>query len=112
MAKNVVRSSENIFADLGFEDAEEHMLKARLVMLISDQIRHRGLKQEPAAKLVGLHQSDISRMLKGRFEKMSLERLLRVAKTLGRDIAITFPEPPKCAARERSGHILIEGVAA
>ena len=45
MAKlKVERSSGNVFADLGFADAEELDLKAGLVVKLADVMRARGLK--------------------------------------------------------------------
>jgi predicted XRE-type DNA-binding protein len=85
--------SGNVFADLGRPDADAHMLKAELVTHIDKIIRHRGLKQVEAAKLLGLSQPDVSRLLRGSFREYSLERLLRLLTALGRDVEIAIREP-------------------
>lgn len=65
-----------------------HLLKAELVTLIDDIIRGRGLKQIEAAKLLGLSQPDVSRLLRGNFRDYSVERLLRLLTALERDVQI------------------------
>ncbi len=100
----IERSSGNVFADLGRPDAEAHLLKAKLVYRIDEIIRQRGLKQVEAAKLLGLSQPDVSRLLRGNFREYSLERLLRLLLALGRDVQIVIREP----RRQRQGRLLIE----
>ena len=59
----IERGSGNVFADLERPDAETHLLKAELVTRIDKIIRQRGLKQIEAARLLGLSQPDVSRLL-------------------------------------------------
>ena len=89
----IERGSGNVFADLGRPDAEAHLLKAELVTRIDKIIRQRGLKQVEAAKLLGLSQPDVSRLLRGDFREYSMERLLRLLTALGRDVEIVIREP-------------------
>ena len=51
--QTVTRGSGNIFADLGLPDADEHMLKARVVMFIDKRIAQLGLTQQAAADRIG-----------------------------------------------------------
>lgn len=88
----IERSSGNVFADLGIPDADVHLLKAELVTRIDRIIRKRGLKQIEAAKLLGLSQPDVSRLLRGDFREYSMERLLRLLTSLGRDVDIVIRE--------------------
>ena len=88
----IERGSGNVFADLGIPDADAHLLKAELVTRIDRIIRQRGLKQVEAAKLLGLSQPDVSRLLRGNFREYSMERLLRLLTTLGRDVDIVIRE--------------------
>ena len=89
----VERGSGNVFADLGFPDADAHLVKAELVSRIDDIVRDRGLTQIAAARLMGLSQPDVSRLLRGDFREYSLERLLRLLNALGRDIDIVIRQP-------------------
>ncbi len=88
----IERSSGNVFADLGLPDADVRLLKAELVTRIDRIIRQRGLKQVEAAKLLGLSQPDVSRLLRGDFREYSVERLLRLLTSLGRDVDIVIRE--------------------
>jgi len=89
----VERGSTNVFADLGFPDADAHLVKAGLVSRIDDIVRDRGLTQTEAGRRMGLSQPDVSRLLRGDFREYSLERLLRLLNALGRDIDIVIRPP-------------------
>ena len=94
----VRRGTKNVFADLGFPDAETHLLKAELVSRIQDVISAQNLTQTAAAKRVGLSQPDVSRLLKGQFRDVSVERLMRLLTRLGCDVDITIRDHGKAAA--------------
>jgi len=89
----VARGSTNVFADLGFPDADAHLVKAELVSRIDDIVRDRDITQIEAARLMGLSQPDVSRLLRGDFREYSLERLFRLLNALGRDIDIVIRQP-------------------
>ena len=100
----IERGSGNVFADLGSPDTEAHLLKAELVTRIDKIVRQRGLKQVEAAKLLGLSQPDVSRLLRGSFREYSIERLLRLLTALGRDVEIVIREPRS----RRQGRLSVE----
>jgi predicted XRE-type DNA-binding protein len=81
-------SSGNVFADIGPPNAQEHLVKAQLVYKIDGLMKARGLKQVAAAKLFGVKQPDVSKMLRGDFRQFSVERLLRFLVALGQDVEI------------------------
>ncbi len=93
----VERGSGNVFADLGFPEADAHLVKAELVSRIDDIVRDRGITQTEAARLLGLSQPDVSRLLRGDFREYSLERLFRLLTALGRDIDIVVRQPRSAA---------------
>lgn len=98
----VQRGSGNVFADLGLPDADAHLLKAGLVTRIDAIIRQRGLTQTQAARLLGLSQPDVSRLLRGDFREYSLERLLRLLTALGPDVDIVVRQSgSSCGGRLR-----------
>jgi predicted XRE-type DNA-binding protein len=80
--------SDNIFADIGLPNADEHLVKAQLVYKIDGLLKSRGLKQVEAAKLFGVKQPDVSNMLRGDFRQFSVERLMRFLVALGQDVEI------------------------
>jgi len=99
----IERSSGNVFRDLGHPEADAHLLKAELVSRIEEVIRRRGLKQVEAAKLLGLSQPDVSRLLRGDFREYSMERLLRLLTALGRDVEIVIRQ----TGRKRAGRLSV-----
>ena len=99
----VERGSDNVFTDLGQPDPDAHLLKAELVTRIDEIIRRRGLKQVEAAKLLGLSQPDVSRLLRGSFREYSIERLLRLLTALGRDVQIVIRQ----SQSQREGRLSI-----
>ena len=82
------KSSGNVFADIGLPNAEDHFVKAKLVMKIDLLMRERKLKQVAAAALLGVKQPDVSKMLRGDFRQFSVERLMRFLVALGQDVEI------------------------
>jgi predicted XRE-type DNA-binding protein len=82
------RGGANVFADLGFPDADTHLLKAELMSRVQSILNDRALTQTQAAKIVGVSQPDISRMLKGHFRDVSVERIMRMLLRLGCDVDI------------------------
>jgi predicted XRE-type DNA-binding protein len=83
------KGSGNIFADLGLPNAEEHQLKAVLVVQLKQLIAERGLSQVAAAKLVGMKQPDLSKLLRGQLKLVSVEKLLRMLTAFDQDVEIT-----------------------
>jgi predicted XRE-type DNA-binding protein len=75
--KKVTIGSGNVFADLGFANPEEELLKAKLIREIRSIIKRRKLTQAKAAILLGLKQPDVSSIVTGRVGKFSLDRLVR-----------------------------------
>jgi predicted XRE-type DNA-binding protein len=102
MAKKskITLGSGNIFADLGLENSQEHYVKAHLVILVSRMIKAQNLTQGQVASKIGLRQPDVSKLLRGRFEGFSLERLLHFVRALGSDVEIKIkPGKPKQEGR-------------
>ena len=60
-------SSGNVYADLGFDNPEEMLLKAKLVRQISVAIKEKGLNQYQAAEVLGIDQPKVSALVRGRF---------------------------------------------
>jgi len=88
--KECETGSRNVFKDLGLRNSEEHLIKAQLVHKISTLMRERRLKQVDAAKLFGVRQPDVSKMLRGEFRQFSVERLLRFLVALNQDVEIVI----------------------
>jgi predicted XRE-type DNA-binding protein len=54
MKIKTTKSSGNVFADLGLPGADEHLVKAEIVLGIARRIKTRKLTQSQVAKLIGL----------------------------------------------------------
>jgi predicted XRE-type DNA-binding protein len=78
----------NVFDETGIPNAEEHLVKAKLVFKIEAIMKSRGLKQAEAAALFGVRQPDVSKMVRGEFRQFSVERLLRFLVALNQDVEI------------------------
>src|ERR1700737_1407460 len=105
----VYEGSGNLFADLGLPNPEERLLKARMVSELHQLIKQRGLTQVKAAKLIGIHQPDLSLLLRGDFDDYSVERLMKMLTAFEQDIEIVM-KPNRRAGKP--GRITFKAVAA
>ncbi len=83
-----VRSSDNVFADLGLPHPEQELLKARLTLQIYRIIRERGLTQMQAGEILGIQQPRVSTLMRNRAGAFSVERLVDFLTALGQDVEI------------------------
>ena len=88
MSAKIVRSSGNVYTDLGLKNPEEHALKADLVRQIAAVMKEQELTQTAAARRLGIAQPDVSKLLRGHFRQFSVERLMRFLVALGQDVEI------------------------
>jgi predicted XRE-type DNA-binding protein len=100
----VVRSSGNVFADLGFADAGERQTKVRLAIAINDVLHRRGVSQGKAAELLGINQPKVSALSKYRLEGFSVERLMRFLTSLNQDVEIVIRDRPRA---RRPGRVFV-----
>ncbi len=79
------KSSKNIFADLGFEPAEAAVLqmRANLMSDLRKYIEDNELAQAEAAERLGIAQSRVSDLVRGKWEKFSLEMLITLEARVG-----------------------------
>lgn len=87
--------SGNIFADLGLPDAEEAFVRAQLMSRVDDIIKERKLTQAQAAQILGTNQPTVSDLIRGKFNKFSLERLIGFMTALGQDVEIRVRTRPE-----------------
>ncbi len=102
------RGSGNIFADLGLPNAEEHQLRAALLVQIKRFIAERELTQTEAAKLIKMKQPDLSKLLRGHFKLASVERLMLMLTAFDQDVEITIKPRRK---RGEAGRITFKTAA-
>jgi predicted XRE-type DNA-binding protein len=90
-----------VYADLGYADSDDMLVKAQIVAKIAEIVEQRGLTQDQAAKILRLTQPKISRLLRGQFRGISERRLLRCLTRLGRDVQVIVKQTPKRRAQGR-----------
>ena len=85
-----IRSSGNVFRDLGFGKAEAESLKLRaeLMMRIDDVFRRSGMTQAEGARALGLTQPRLNALLRGKIGLFSLDALVDIAGRAGLDVRI------------------------
>ncbi len=91
------RSSGNVFADMGRPNADEQLAKAQIAAQIARAISERNMTQAEMATMLGVTQPQVSALMRGRWESVSLDKLFRLLKALDTDISITLT--PKRADR-------------
>lgn len=86
--EKVTTASSNVFADLGFDAAEASVLKMRSTLMndLRLYIEKNGLTQAQAAKKLGITQSRVSDLIRGKWEKFNLEMLITLEAKLGRKV--------------------------
>jgi predicted XRE-type DNA-binding protein len=87
---SIEKSSGNIFADIGFANDQEMLVKANLALKISEIITQRRLTQMEAALVLGMPQPKLSKLLRGQFHGVSETKMLECLNKLGRDIQIVI----------------------
>ncbi len=89
MAK-VTKSSSNVFEDLGFDaaEAENLRLRAQLMRELESLIHNKRLTQSDAAELLGIHQSRVSDLVRGKIDRFSIDMLVKLLAKAGRHVEI------------------------
>lgn len=90
MKAEITESGGNVFADLGFDPAEAAILqmRARLMADLRGYIDSHQLTQMEAAARLGIAQSRVSDLIRGKYEKFSLEMLITLEARLGRTVTL------------------------
>jgi predicted XRE-type DNA-binding protein len=100
----VTEGSSNIFADLELPHPDQELMKAHLALQIYRIIRHRGLTQAKAAKILGVSQPQVSALARNRSGNFSIGRLLDFLTALGQDVEITV-RPTRRVQGQLSLHV-------
>jgi predicted XRE-type DNA-binding protein len=95
------RGSGNVFADLGFPDAEERQTKLRLAYALNTILDERHLVQAAAAARLGLNQPKVSALRNYKLEGFSVERLMTLLNALDQDVEIVIRAKPRSRTAAR-----------
>jgi predicted XRE-type DNA-binding protein len=99
--RGITRGSGNVFADLGFPDAEERQTKLRLAYALNAIMDAQRLTQAAAAARLGLNQPKVSALRNYKLEGFSVERLMTLLTALDRDVEIVIRKKPRSRAAAR-----------
>ena len=90
----ITESTGNVFADLGFEqhEAENLLVRARLMAAIKAYIEAEGITQREAAERFNVAQPRISEIYQGKIELFSADKLINMLARVGRHVEISINE--------------------
>jgi predicted XRE-type DNA-binding protein len=90
MDEPILESSGNVFADLDLEPAEAAILhmRAKLMNDLRLYIQSSGMTQMEAAQKLGIAQSRVSDLMRGKWDKFSLEMLITLEARIGRHVTL------------------------
>ena len=100
-ARDIIRGSGNVFADLGFPDAEERHTKLRLAFALKSILDKQRLTQAAAATQLGLNRPKVSALRHYKLESFSVERLMTLLNALDQDVEIVIRAKPRSRAAAR-----------
>ncbi|MFZ0255136.1 MAG: helix-turn-helix transcriptional regulator [Gammaproteobacteria bacterium] len=83
-----VRSSGNVFEDMGLEDADELIIRAQLGRAVRSILEEKGGKQRELAALLGIDQAEVSRLMNGKYHLFSEGRLVGFLNRLDRKVTL------------------------
>ncbi len=86
--KKTVKARENLFLQLGFPPEEAAVLKMRADLMgdLREFIRDSKLTQAAVAQRLGIGQSRVSDLVRGKWEKFNLEMLITLAARAGHKV--------------------------
>lgn len=90
MSDDIITSSGSVFIDLGFSPDEAAILqmRAELMAELRKFIKAKKLTQARAAALFGVTQSRVSDLMRGKWERFSLEMLITLATKAGMHVSL------------------------
>jgi predicted XRE-type DNA-binding protein len=87
--------SDNVYADLGLEGADELFARAKLGFHVYKVLQDKKLKQRDIASLLGIKQPEVSHLMNGHFNRFTTDKLLDFLKRLDRKVTIQIsPHKP------------------
>ena len=95
----VLEGTGNAFRDLGIPDAETEQVKSGLAAEIIRTMREQALTHEAAARKAAVQRADISRICNVDLDRFTIDRLVRVARSLDPQVHLVVARkpPPKAA---------------
>lgn len=81
-------SSSNLYADFGYEEPKNMLIRARLAMAIDVVIQEEGWSRKEAAERLKITEARLSKILNGKLREISIDKLINMLAATGRHIEI------------------------
>ncbi len=94
-----VKGSGNVFADLGFANADELAIETELLRRIVAIVHQRKLSQRAAARVLGIDQPKVCALMNGKTRGYSIARMIRFLAALDQDVEIRIRPKPRSRRR-------------
>ncbi|MGE0853997.1 MAG: helix-turn-helix domain-containing protein [Hyphomicrobiaceae bacterium] len=91
----ITRGAGNVFANLGYRDADKRQTKLRLAHAINGVAARRRLNQAAAAEKLGVNQPKVSAVANYKLDGFSVERLMTFLTALDQDVEIVIRKKPR-----------------
>jgi predicted XRE-type DNA-binding protein len=90
MTESIINSSGNVFVDLGYSPDEAAILQMRADLMadLRKWIKAKRLTQTRAAEILGISQARVSDLIRGKWDRFSLEMLITLATRTGMRIRL------------------------
>ncbi len=116
----VTRGTGNVFADLGYADADERQTKLRLANAVNRVVARQRLTQTLAAEKLAISQPRVSALANYKLDGFSLERLMTFLTALNHDVQILIRRKPRSrrrlvlpsSRRNASAHLVLYNIHA
>ena len=82
------KSTGNVFADLGIEDAEELQARGLIGFHVIELLKSKNMKQREIAELLEIKQAEVSHLLNGHFSRFTVDKLLDFLKRMNQKVTI------------------------
>ncbi len=93
----MAKATKTAFDEIGIAMSPVDLLKAKVAAAISRHIQEAGLSQAQAGAALGIDQPKVSKLLRGRLDDFSLDRLVSYVTTLGHGVDVKISAPRKVA---------------
>jgi predicted XRE-type DNA-binding protein len=93
--KSTKVGARNVFADLGFKDAEQLMARSQIGFHVFKILEQKRLKQCEIASILGIAPSDVSHLMNGHFSRFTTDKLLDFLRRLDRKMTIEVESSPQ-----------------
>lgn len=101
-------TTDNIFADLDLEDADEMVLRSDLMSEVVTLIRNSGLTQKEIAGILNISAPKVSALMTGKINDFSNETLMNYLALLGCNIEIRVMPKRRISKSVRRGEVRVK----